>query len=51
MSQQVLESVLSILVYIGVPVIPLLILAVQIGRWHNANPDPPLVTQESEHRA
>ncbi len=38
--EQLIGNVASVLLYVGGPVIPLLILAVQIGRWHQANPDP-----------
>jgi hypothetical protein len=35
--EQLIGNVAQILLYIGGPVIPLLLLAIQIGRWHDAN--------------
>ncbi len=39
-SEQVVQNILSIVLYIGGPIIPLLVLAVMIGNWHKANLDP-----------
>ncbi len=39
-SEQVIQNILSIALYIGGPIIPLLLLAVMIGNWHKANLDP-----------
>jgi hypothetical protein len=39
-SEQVLQNILSIALYIGGPIIPLLLLASMIGNWHKANFDP-----------
>ncbi len=39
-SEQVVQNILSIALYIGGPIIPLLLLAVMIGNWHKANRDP-----------
>jgi hypothetical protein len=39
-SEQVLQNILSIALYIGGPIIPLLLLASLIGNWHKSNSDP-----------
>ncbi len=36
---QFIGNVAAILLYIGGPVLPLLLLAVKIGRWHNTHPE------------
>ncbi len=36
-----IQNVLSILIPIGLPVLALLYLATEIGRWHDEHPDPP----------
>ena len=38
---EVLTNVLNIVIFIGGPVIPLLLLAIAIGHWHTLNLDPP----------
>ena len=38
---EVLSVVLGVIIFIGGPIVPLLILAIEIGRWHKLNPDPP----------
>lgn len=38
---QTLSVVLQVIIFIGGPIVPLLILAIEIGRWHKLNPDPP----------
>ncbi len=40
-SPEVLSNVLSIIIFIGGPIIPLLLLAIAIGHWHKLNLDPP----------
>ncbi len=39
-SEQVVQNILSITLYIGGPIIPLMVLAVMIGNWHRVNRDP-----------
>jgi hypothetical protein len=36
---QIIGNVAAVLLYIGGPVLPLLLLAVKIGRWHNTHPE------------
>ena len=44
---QLAENIVNIMVFVGGPIIPLLIIAIWVGRWHDANQDPPEV--ESTH--
>lgn len=37
---QTLSNIISVVIFIGGPIIPLLILAIKIGGWHNSNPEP-----------
>ncbi len=37
----VLLNILSAIVFIGGPVLPLLLLATEIDRWHRTHDDPP----------
>ncbi len=37
----VLLNILSAILFIGGPVLPLLLLATEIDRWHKAHGDPP----------
>jgi hypothetical protein len=39
-------NIVSILVYFGGPIIPLLLLAILVGRWHSANDDPPTEAEQ-----
>ncbi len=32
-------NIASILLYVGLPLLPILFVAIQIGRWHDANRD------------
>jgi hypothetical protein len=47
-SEQIIQNILSITLYIGGPIIPLLLLAVMIGNWHKANRDPEEDQAEAE---
>lgn len=38
---EILSVSLGVIIFIGGPIIPLLILAIKIGEWHKLNPDPP----------
>jgi hypothetical protein len=38
-------NVLAVVIFIGGPILPLLLLATEIGRWHDANQDPPNGTE------
>jgi hypothetical protein len=40
MIEQILINTVAVILYIGGPVIPLIILAIRVGRWHDRNPDP-----------
>lgn len=42
-----LTNVVLILIFIGLPVIPLLFIATELGRWYRENPDPPGVEGQS----
>jgi hypothetical protein len=42
---EVFGNVLSIIIFIGGPIIPLLLLSIAIGDWHKLNLDPPNGTE------
>jgi hypothetical protein len=37
---QMLTNTIAVILYLGVPVIPLIILAIKVGQWHEDNADP-----------
>jgi hypothetical protein len=39
--EQVVTNVVIVIILLGGPIFPLLLLAVEVGRWHEANGDPP----------
>ncbi len=39
---------LQVFIFIGGPILPLLILAVEVGRWHERNQDPPEFQPDQE---
>ncbi len=47
----VIQQTLSVFLSVGVPVIVLLALAVEIGRWHEAQPEVPdeVFREKKEH--
>jgi hypothetical protein len=46
-----IQNILSVFLSVGVPVIILLALAVEIGRWHEAQPEVPdeVFREKKEH--
>ncbi len=41
-----LINLLTVIIFFGGPILPLLILAIQIGHWHDENADVPIVEAE-----
>ena len=46
---QLLTNTVLLLLFIGIPVIPLLFIATELGRWYREHPDPEGVGVEDAH--
>lgn len=46
---QLLTNTVLLLLFIGIPVIPLLFIATELGRWYRENADPEGVGVEENH--
>ncbi len=46
---QLLTNIVLLLLFIGIPVIPLLFIATELGRWYRENPDPEGVGVDESH--
>lgn len=38
--EQMISNIVTVIIMLGGPIFPLLVLAAEIGRWHADNPDP-----------
>lgn len=49
--EEVIANVITVIILLGGPIFPLLILAAEIGRWHADNPEPETVPElhHSQH--
>ena len=47
--EQVVANVVIVIILLGGPIFPLLLLAVQVGRWHEENIDPPNAGELETH--
>lgn len=47
---QLLTNTVLLLLFIGIPIIPLLFIATELGRWYREHPDPEdVVAQDANH--
>jgi hypothetical protein len=49
MSAELLSTVVSSLLFLGAPLIPLLLLAIHVGDWHEAHSDPEFAEESEGH--
>lgn len=48
-AEQTLSNILSIIILLGGPILPLLFLVTEVGRWYARNQDPVEIEQAENH--
>ncbi len=44
-----LSNILAVIIYFGGPIIPLLLLTIEVGKWHQENRDPEFAEEHNHH--
>ncbi|MBX3082690.1 MAG: hypothetical protein KF716_13715 [Anaerolineae bacterium] len=47
--EQTIANIVIVIILLGGPIFPLLLLAVEVGHWHEENEDPPNVGELETH--